>query len=158
MKRCDNIYNHPLYRNALAVTESAEKTRRFCRHGIRHSLDTARIGYIYALENGLPIKKDVIYAAALLHDCVKYRDGEKVEAHEAQSAELSKKILPDCGFTQEETLEISEAIRSHRNPSSESVLCRVLHIADRLSRRCYDCEVSRECYWSEDKKNKSIEY
>ena len=58
-----------------------ERDRKFCLHGIEHSLDTARIGYISILENGLPIDKELFYAAALLHDTGRYSGMPHHEAY-----------------------------------------------------------------------------
>ena len=49
MKRCNNIYNHPLFRERLALIEKAETDRIFCLHDLSHALDVARIGYIMIL-------------------------------------------------------------------------------------------------------------
>ena len=42
-----------------------------------HFLDVARIGTIIALEEGLKIDREWIYAAALLHDCGKHEPKRK---------------------------------------------------------------------------------
>ena len=59
------------YHCLLYITE---KERIFCRHGMEHLLDVARIAYITNLEEGLGIEKDVIYAAGLLHDVIEDTD------------------------------------------------------------------------------------
>ena len=58
-----------------------EKDRKFCRHGIKHLLDTARIMYIIKLEDDLPFDKDMIYAAALLHDIGRYEQYKNGTPH-----------------------------------------------------------------------------
>ncbi len=45
----------------------------YCRHGLEHLLDVARISYIQVLEDGLDYDENVLYAAALLHDIGKGR-------------------------------------------------------------------------------------
>ena len=68
MERIDKLIRHPLWRVALDDIEAAETDRAFCRHGLPHLLDVARLAYLEDLERGLGLSKEVIYAAALLHD------------------------------------------------------------------------------------------
>ena len=70
MEKVNKIINHPLWIDAVSDIEHSEKDRKFCRHGREHLLDTARIAYIFSLEENLNmnISKEIIYAAALLHD------------------------------------------------------------------------------------------
>ena len=49
-----------------------EKNRIFCRHGMDHLMDVARIAYIENLEKNCGISKEIIYGAALLHDIGRY--------------------------------------------------------------------------------------
>ncbi len=46
----------------------AEEGRRFCHHDMGHFLDVARLAMIFNLQQGLSVSKEMIYAAALLHD------------------------------------------------------------------------------------------
>ena len=68
MTRVNRIRNHPLYRESLHNIEKLEQERIFCGHNAQHLLDTARLAYIENLERNLGISKEMIYAAALLHD------------------------------------------------------------------------------------------
>ena len=68
MERVDKILAHPEFQVYMRRIREQERTRVFCLHGIEHSLDVARIGYIKNLEQGLSFRQDVIYAMALLHD------------------------------------------------------------------------------------------
>ena len=67
------IRKHPLFQEYYDKLKEAERGRKFCRHQMEHLLDVARIAYILNLEQKLGIRKEVIYAAALLHDIGKYR-------------------------------------------------------------------------------------
>ena len=59
--------------------------------------------------------------------------------------------------TPEEVSEVCEAIKKHKKRSKTGGgLTDVLYRADKLSRNCFMCDAREECYWSEDKKNKSI--
>lgn len=131
----------------------AEKDRIFCLHSIEHSLDTARIAYIIALEENMDIKKDVIYAAALLHDIGRYSG----KAHNEASTDAVYAIMPECGYSEEETSLTADAVRQHRADGG-SGLSKLLYRADKLSRNCFECKASRECYWSDEKRNKTIIY
>lgn len=149
MLRCEKIYNHPLYKECLERINEKEKGRRFCLHGLEHSLDTARIGYIRILENDLKIDKELFYAAALLHDSGRYSG----KPHHEASAELALKIMPECGFTDAETDEVRRAILCHRTGQDASLLSSVLYDADKRSRLCFCCDAADDCYWPEEKRN-----
>ena len=160
MKRCDNIINNPTYREYLRKNAEREKERRFCRHDMTHFFDTARIGYMLILENELDIPKYMIYAAALVHDIARCDENELLR-HDEASARFAEKLLPQCGFTADETERIASAVRMHRQPDSEKgefTLGKVLYLADKLSRRCFECSAYSECNWAEDKKNNNISY
>lgn len=161
-ERYTKILSNRSYNDTLKAIVSEEKSRRFCRHGSDHLVSVARIAYILSLENNLKISKDLIYAAALLHDLgrlAKYRTGE---SHAKAGAKLAAVILSECGYSEDEISLITEAILSHGHESPEPEFCRtlgdVLQKADTLSRLCFECEASDECYWSENKKNHTVIY
>ena len=60
MERVDKILAHPASQVYMRRIREQERTRVFCLHGIEHSLDVARIGYIKNLEQGLSFRQDVI--------------------------------------------------------------------------------------------------
>lgn len=158
MHRCDNIINHCLYRKYLQLNMQSERDRRFCRHDMNHFLDTARIGYILILEQGLNIEKHLMYASALVHDIARCEENDAIN-HDEASARFAEKILPECGFSAEETAQVAEAVRAHRLPPDDrSTLGGVLYTADKLSRRCFECSAYDECNWSREKRNNEIKY
>jgi uncharacterized protein len=117
----------------------------------------ARLSYIINLENGRNADKELLYAAALLHDIGRWRQYEDGTPHEAESARIAETILPECGFDEAETDLILDAIRSHRSASEERPgFAGLLYRADKLSRRCYECEASGDCDWK--MKNSRLEY
>ena len=65
MDRIDKILNHDLFLYHLGKNNAAEADRRFCRHGMVHFLDVARIGTIIALEEGLELDREWIYAESM---------------------------------------------------------------------------------------------
>ncbi len=131
---------------------SKEKGRKFCLHNIEHSLDTARIGYITILENKLPVDKELFYAAALLHDTGRYSG----KPHHEAGAEIAMTVMPDCGFSIEETEAAAAAILGHRTKNTGGILTSVLYDADKRSRLCFSCRAAGECYWPEGKRNNKI--
>lgn len=161
MKQIEFIRNHPKYQASYERTKELEKDRIFCRHQMTHLMDVARIAYIQNLEQGLGFSKEVIYAAAILHDIGKYRQYEDKTPHEVASEEIAREILQDLpeeiAFPQEEMDMILQAIRSHRRMQEDMTpLDMLLYTSDKMSRNCFACEAERECNWSEDKKNMEI--
>jgi putative nucleotidyltransferase with HDIG domain len=160
MDKIDKILNHDLFLYHLQKNEEAEKERRFCRHGMVHFLDVARIGEILNLESQLGLDREQIYAAALLHDMGKHMQYENGTPHELASAEIAEQILQECGFDEKETYVIVSAIKSHRDSTvaAERNLKGVLYRADKASRACFCCAAEKDCNWKNDKKNLSIQY
>lgn len=160
MREIEQIRNHPLYRKYYTLLEKEEQGRMFCCHQMNHLLDVARIAYIWNLERNLGIRKEVIYAAALLHDIGKYRQYAAGIPHERASAEIAEIILKDQGddFTEEEQRAIISAISKHREICENmTVLDRLLYDSDKKSRTCYSCAAEKECDWSMEKKNMETE-
>lgn len=169
MARTSKIENRHLlilkdkrYRNLLNEIEILEKDRKFCKHDISHFMDVARIATIIWLEDGKAkeLKRDIIYAAGLLHDigrAVEYKDGM---SHDEASAEIAAEILPDCGYLPSEISEISRAIIGHsgRNQTKDTYLGEIIARADKLSRGCFLCKARKECKWSENDKNDTFIY
>lgn len=161
MERVRNIQAHPLFQASVQGLLDTEKDRVFCRHTLEHFLDVARLMYIYSLEDGAGIRKDVIYAAALLHDLGRYAQAVDGTPHEIAGAQIAAAILKDCGFTESETQAVRAAILGHRDPGSAvggDRLSSYLYRADKASRSCFACAAREGCYWPADKKNLWIEY
>lgn len=164
MERVEKILKHPLYRSNCLKIERLEEERIFCRHGIDHSLDVARILYILVLERSLELPKDILYATALLHDIGRAVQYEESKPHHEEGARIAKEILKDCGYTENEAEYIGSAIISHKcgqtddKTAGQDVLLDLLYEADKLSRNCFDCKVQEECYWKEEQRNHTIRY
>ena len=160
MDRIDRILGNGKYRHYLELNKDAETGRIFCRHDMGHFLDVARIGWILVLEEGLPIEKETVYAAALLHDIGRHLQYAEGVPHEKASAALALEILKECGFDDKETDVIIRAIGKHRdrNAEKEENLNGILYRADKASRTCFCCEAEAMCDWKQDKKNKRILY
>lgn len=160
MKRISQIIAHQLFLDKQKRIDELEIQREYCRHGLNHALDVARIIYILTLENHLLYKKDIIYATALLHDigrCDQYENGIP---HNEASVQIAEIILKDCGYEADEILLVTEAIRLHHDLSDghNQSLSSLLYKADKLSRNCFACQAIDDCYWEEAQKNKEIFY
>lgn len=159
MNKIKLILNHTDYKRFCKKNEKFEKERKFCRHDLNHFADVARIAYIYNLEKNLGFQKEVIYAAALLHDIGKWKQYEKGIPHNESSAKLSCAILSDCQFAAEDTKMIIDAIFTHRRYEKEDdTLNHILYLADKKSRKCFQCKKEKDCNWENDIKNFTLEY
>ena len=157
MNNIDAIMNNKLYREALEKLSEYERDREICNHTIEHFIDVSRIAYIMALEENLSVSKEVIYAIGLLHDIGRVRQYEEGIHHDIASVEMSREILKETNFTEDEVNIILNGIANHRK-ESDNKLEEIIYKADKLSRQCFNCKAERECYWSSEKKNFKITY
>ena len=126
-----------------------------------HLMDVARIAYIRSLEEGLGLDREVIYAAAVLHDIGKVLQYEEGIPHEITGEKIAAEILDglagENAFSETEKAMILTAIRGHRKLRDEpEVLERLLYESDKASRMCFACPADPQCDWNEEKKNKEI--
>lgn len=158
MQAVEQIRTHPVYREHLARIVELERDRAFCRHGMAHLLDVARVAYIFSLERGLGFGKEVVYAAALLHDIGKGAQYESGEPHEIAGAEIARRILADVdALGSVDKAAIVAAVREHRHYSdTASPLGKLLYEADKASRACYACLACEQCSWPADRMNGAI--
>ena len=96
MPRIDYICANGLFRRHLGNIAQLESGRIFCRHGIDHLLDVARIMWIKNLEEQLEFDREVIYATALLHDIGKDEQYESGISHDVASERVADAILGAC--------------------------------------------------------------
>lgn len=159
-ERFNKILHNPDYQDHLKKIAAYEVTRLFCKHDLPHFLDTARIGYIINLEQKLELPKDVIYAAALLHDIGRWQQYESGIQHALASAILCEKLLIEAGYKIDEIIEIKKAISNHSTAviEEEHLFSKLLYTADKASRGCYACKMEKECDWTLKKKNNNITY
>ncbi len=160
MERVNLIYKNPIYKEHIRKIKVAEENRIFGHHDMEHFLAVARIAALMNAEEGLGIDKELIYAAALLHDIgrhVQYADGTP---HEMASVKYAPQIMQEAGFKDWEQEEILRAIAEHRNAkiAAEKSLAGIIYRADKASRACYACEVLEQCNRADEKKNFEIKY
>lgn len=156
-KKVNEILNNEKYKVHLRQLQELESTREFCRHNIEHFLDVSRIAYIINLEEKLGFSKDIIYAIGLLHDIGRVLEYEKGIPHHEGSVILSKIILDETSYSEDEKNHILQAIDEHR-AESEDKLSKLIYKSDKLSRNCFGCNVQDRCYWPKSKKNLEIKY
>lgn len=157
MNNIDVIMSNKLYKEALKKLSEYERDREFCNHTIEHFVDVSRIAYIMVLEEKLSVSKEIIYAIGLLHDIGRVRQYEEGIHHDIASVEMSKEILKETSFTEQEINTILNGIANHRK-ESDNKLEEIIYKADKLSRQCFNCKAEKECYWSSEKKNFKITY
>ncbi|MGN0621600.1 MAG: HD domain-containing protein [Porcipelethomonas sp.] len=155
MERIDKICGHALWRSCVEKIHELEQERIFCGHDTSHFLDVARLAYIENLERSLNISKELIYAAALLHDIGRHLEYLEGISHDEASAMLAGDILKDCGFDTQEQNEIIAAIAQHRaaETAKKDDLAGLIYRADKKSRPCLFCKAEKLCNWSSRKKN-----
>ena len=146
------LLKHEGFARAMDALEKKEETRLFCRHGLDHALDVARIMTILSLET--------IYLAALLHDIGRSANDAH---HDEASVALARNFLHAIGAGEAQSADILEAISNHRDKSktmtaASASLAELLAMADTLSRPCYRCKAAAECYWSDTRRNHTITY
>lgn len=158
MERVQKICMHPVWQESVRGIAQQERDRIFCGHDVGHFLDVARLAYIEVLERKLEISKELVYAAALVHDIGRYRQYLDGTPHEKAGAQMASEILPACGFTAEETASVADVIGHHRSSETgeDAGLPGILYRADKASRMCQFCGVQAQCNWPETKKNMTL--
>jgi len=149
LPRINDLLDRPEFQQYLDKTADLEKERAYCRHDFEHVLGVARISYAYLLEQGEnSLSKEVVYAAALLHDIGRWVEYQTGEDHAQASARLAEPVLRSCNFADGEIEVILQAIREHRGHQVEalSLLGRALALADDWARDCRNCRVREACH------------
>lgn len=123
MRRVHAIEESFAFRGHMRRIEDAEQTREFCKHGMTHLLDVARIAWIFNLERGLGFDREVVYAAALLHDLGRSEQYATGEDHDVAGARIAADILdslPDgLRFDADERAVILAAVSGHRGACAD---------------------------------------
>ena len=134
--------------------EVREESRVYCRHDFTHLMDVARLGYLYALEEGIILDKEQFYLTALLHDIGRVEEYKHGISHAEAGKKLAGEILLHIGYPDEKIPEILAAIGEHRGEKTEGKgLPGLLKRADKESRPCFVCKAADTCKWSTEKRN-----
>ncbi len=155
MERVNRLLSSPGYRAHLEALQKYEEDRLFCRHHLDHFLDVARLCWIYLLEErgAQAYSRDLVYAAALLHDIGRWMEYEGLGCHARGSAELAGPLLTEAGYSPEESRLITAAVLEHRQKEGaefSSPLGYFLRKADKHSRLCFHCSARSSCYKAEE--------
>lgn len=149
MARVNQLLDHEDYSRYIEKIDGLEKERRFCKHGFEHGLNVARVAYAYLLEKEeLILSKEVVYAAAFLHDIGRWVEYQTGEDHAEVSAQLALPLLETCRFSSEDIQVILQGIREHRrHPNDDlTLLGEALALADDWARDCRQCSAQTLCY------------
>lgn len=154
------ILHDTAFQSALSKIHQLEETRIFCKHGINHLFDVARIAWIITLEHQRPFDKEVLYLAALLHDIGR---SQTLRPHDEESVTIAQQLLEKHQVPVSRQADILEAIACHRQKSAEidlatCTLGALLAYADERSRLCFACPASHDCYWPKERKNHFMYY
>lgn len=158
MERLNAIIRDPFFIENLRKTNEREKERIFCRHGLDHLIDAARVLYILVLEDRLEVSRETAYAAAFLHDLGRWVEYDTGRDHAEASAELSERLLDEHGFKGTEKEIILLAIRGHRVKGAVGILTDAMYRADKLSRPCMNCLSISMCKRFSHGETAEIEY
>ena len=163
MPRVDAILHHLIFQRELARVDALERDRAFCRHGLAHLLDVARVAWIRVLEDGLPLDRELVYAAALLHDIGRAEQYASGVPHDVTGERIAAEILGTVGdgtrFPSSDERAILDAVRGHRVRSEgarRGQLAEVVAWADKVSRPCFACPARTACNWPDGRKNLSL--
>lgn len=134
MNFVDKLLQQTDYLQQLQKLEQLEKNRQFCKHGLNHLLDTARIAWITYLEQQQNVnkmdaqmkvveesilEKEMIYLAALLHDLGRIQEYEEGISHHIASAVMAETYLSEIGYPEEKAMLIVTAVYGHRKKQEE---------------------------------------
>jgi len=149
MTRVNQLLEHEDYLCYMEKIDGLERERRFCKHGFEHGLNVARIAYAYVLEKGqVSLTKEVLYAAAFLHDIGRWIEYQTGEDHAEASAQLALPLLEACQFSSVQIQTILKGIREHRRKPEDNLtlLGEALALADDWARDCRQCSVQALCH------------
>lgn len=150
--------------------EEKEKQRLFCKHGLSHFLDVARIAWILTLEQtlqeGMNVEhlaqqKDKIYLTALLHDLGRLAeyDQKLSQGHAQEGVSMAWKFLKRIGYPEHKAREIIYAVGEHSGEEKTNHdLSNLIKRADNSSRNCFFCEAQGQCNWSVERRNQTVLY
>lgn len=148
MERVTTLLHSQEYREHVQKIYDKERQRSFCKHDFHHFLDVARLSWIFLLQDGIEYLKDVVYAAALLHDIGRWKEYNGEGCHAQLSAELALPLLINAGYSPQERKIIVDAISEHRQQEEDffsTPLSTALRKADKYSRLCFKCSSQVQC-------------
>lgn len=160
MERVTRLLQDAQFAALVQRLASLEAQRPYCRHDMDHFLSVARIAHILNLEEGAGQPKELLYAAALVHDLGRVAQYEKGTPHEEAGALLAGELLTRAGFAAADVAAVQGAIAAHRaaHEGARGTLASLLYRADKLSRPCLLCQSRAGCNWPDELKNVQFRY
>lgn len=163
MEFLDKLIEQTDYLKQLKKLERLEQDRIYCRHGLSHLLDVARIAWLRSLELGLELEKEQVYLAALLHDLGRLAEYENGIPHHMAGHGAAKEMLSAINYPKEKSNGILAAIAGHRKnggrreEAETGTLKGVIKWADKKSRTCFWCKGKDACNWPVESRNLTID-
>lgn len=151
--KTDFILQNKYFNSLLCELRVLEQNRIYCKHDISHLVEVARIMLQINNNKGLGIPHDILVATALLHDLGRVNEYKFGIDHRIAGIKDITIILSDCGYTSKEIDIIIDAIKKHKDNSTDT-LNSLLYNADKLSRPCYTCKAINTCKWDKNLQNK----
>ncbi len=164
MRYVERLLQDLEYVTLVKKLEQAETDRKFCRHGLSHFLDVARLAWIMSLEQAAKEQKilkewekEQIYLTALLHDLGRLAEIEHGLPHHQAGTELAGYFLERVGWPLERRQRVLNAIQKHRGTEKlKDDFANMIKKADNDSRNCFFCDMYKECSWSCERRNETI--
>jgi len=121
-----------------------EMDRKFCKHDVTHAYEVFSMAQKLNIRNNLGFDKDVVFAAAMLHDIGR---AEEAKNHAIASSKLAVPILEKAGYDSFEIKQIIKAIKHHSKKleKNSDPLADLLFEADKKSRDCESCKAKSKC-------------
>lgn len=158
LKITNRVLVNDNYIRELKLLAELEQERIFCGHNMEHFLNVARIALIMCHEKGIIVEPDIIYTASLLHDIGRTDEYINGTSHDKAGVYKAGIILDEVDCDAEMKEKILCIIRNHRNKNKDKhSLEHIFYMADKKSRLCFCCPAQKQCNWSEEKKNRTIE-
>ena len=153
----NRIVKNLLFITKMAEIRRLEHDRIFCCHDISHCMDVARLTMLICAEEGIQADRDIIYAAALLHDLGRAEEYVSGAPHDFAGIEIAARILTQLDCPPELSREIIRLIACHRDSKGKKTqLEAAFYRADKQSRLCFACPAQDQCCWDDSKKNMKI--
>ena len=168
MKYTEKLLQNPGFRKIQAEIRQWEITRIYCHHELAHSMDVARMAWIYFLEDcqkehlflepmQLEEKKDFIYVCALLHDIGRAKQYETGVHHSVGGQALAECLLLAIGAPETWKDPVLHIVAGHhacgRTDESERQIAGYIDRADHDCRPCFLCEGRDTCKWGQKEQN-----
>lgn len=156
MQRIQPILDNAVFQEYLQSIQELEKDRIYCGHDLAHLLDVARIAALLAADVHAAYPRDVIYAAALLHDIGRVQQYIDGTPHAQAGEAVARQILQHTAFSQQEQQDILQAVRGHQQDTAHNSLTQLIHEADHRCRMCFACPAQDTCKWTAERRNHTI--